>query len=84
MRLVIGCLSELQRIRLTLAQLLVLPNGVLQVLPQAQTLLPISLILDQHLINLGHLDAALDLFNLNIAFIQLTALFSNRALVAVD
>ena len=68
-----------------LAELLILlPDGLLEVLSQPDALLSVRLILDEHLIDLGHLDTALDLLDFDIALVKLAALLADRALVAID
>lgn len=67
-----------------LVELLILPDGLLEVLSQPDALLSVRLILDEHLIDLGHLDTALDLLDLDIALVKLAALLADRALVAID
>ena len=67
-----------------LVELLILPDGLLEVLSQPDALLSVRLILDEHLIDLGHLDTALDLLDFDIALVKLAALLADRALVAID
>lgn len=68
----------------TLVQLSVLPDGVLEVLAEAQALLPVRLVLHQHLVYLSHLHTSFDLFNFNISLVQFSALLTDRPFVAVD
>ena len=67
-----------------LVELLILPDGLLEVLSQPDALLSVRLILDEHLIDLGHLDTAFDLLDFDIALVKLAALLADRALVAID
>ena len=68
----------------TLAQVSVLPDGVLEVLAQAQALLPVRFVLHEHLVYLSHLYTSFNLFDFDISLVQLSALLTDRPLVAVD
>ena len=67
-----------------LGELLILPDGLLEVLSQPDALLSVRLVLHEHLIDLGHFDTSLDLLDLDIALVKLAALLADRPLVAID
>ena len=57
---------------------------MLELVAQAHALAPVALVLDQDLVNLGHLDAPLYLLNLEVAPVEFSALLPYRPLVRVD
>ena len=55
-----------------------------KLLAKADTLISVRFIFDENLVYLSHFDSAFDLIDFNVAFLHLTALLANGALVTVD
>ena len=61
-----------------------LAHHFFELVTKAHALCAVSLALSKQLLDLSHLDRALDLIDLQIALVKLTALLPNRALIAVN
>ena len=60
------------------------PHLILKAFTKSDALLAVVFVFYEHLINLGHLHTALDLFNLEVTLVQLSALLPDRPLVTVN
>ena len=60
------------------------PHLVLKAFTKSDALLAVVFVLYEHLVDLSHLHAALDLLNLEVTLVQLSTLLPDRPLVAVN